>query len=264
MFLRALSPRFRWFVACLALLAVPLALAEDDAADSFYDNIVIVLDASGSMASAFTGNPSQTKMEAAKMAISRVLGQIDASTHVGLLVFSASNVSNEWVHPLGPLTARDNLIQAISVIQPDGGTPLGEYLKKGADRLLQARQEQHGYGTYRLLVVTDGEANDQEEVDLYTPDILARGIVLNVIGVDMESDHTLKQSAHSYKAVDDPSSLARAVQEVFAEVSTAGADSVGADAFQVLDGLPDPFAMALLEALSSGYGNHPIGTSPSR
>ena len=62
---------------------------------------------------------------------------------------------------------------AIDSITSQGGTPLGEYMKQGADALLDARKKQFGYGTYRLLVVTDGEANDAGLVDGYTPDIIS-------------------------------------------------------------------------------------------
>jgi len=92
-----------------------------------------------------------------------------------LLVFSAKGVETDWLYPLGP---RDDakLMQAIDRPQPGGGTPLGAYLKKGTDRLLEERAKQFGYGTFRLLVVTDGEAGDKELVERYTPEVIARGI----------------------------------------------------------------------------------------
>ncbi len=237
-----------------ALLASPAA-----AQQTFYDNVVIVLDASGSMDGMFTDG-SQTKMDAAKQALAAVVKQLPETTHVGLLVFSAANQREDWVYPLGPLDQRE-LLSGVLPLRPDGDTPLGGYIKKGADRLLQARQEQHGYGTYRLLVVTDGEASDPDVMDRFTPEVVARGITLDVIGVDMLSDHTLERMAHSYRGADDPTALVKAVGEVFAEISFSASDAAGGDAFQVLDGLPDEFAMALLDALSTS-GNHPIGTRP--
>jgi hypothetical protein len=83
---------------------------------------------------------------------------------------------------------------------------------------------------------------------------------LDVVGVAMSTDHTLKRKAHSYRSADDPTSLVQAVEEIFAEVSLGGDVHVGEDAFDVLAELPDEFAMVLLESLSSSYGNHPIGT----
>jgi hypothetical protein len=148
---------------------------------------------------------------------------------------------------------------AIDRPYPSGGTPLGEYTKVAADRLLRARDEQHGYGTYRLLVVTDGEATDARKLEKFVPDVVGRGITLDTIGVSMSGDHTLKRMATSYRSADDPESLTKAVQAVLAEVSAAGTDSAGNDAFADIDGLPHEFAMTLLESLSTS-GNHPIGT----
>ena len=119
-----------------------------------YNNVVIVLDASGSMNDVMRGTTVQ-KMKAAKSALIKVIDQIPENTNVGLLVFGSSNVQDDWVYPLGPIN-REMLETAIQLPMPEGRTPLGAYIKKGADRLLDQRKKQFGYGTYRLLVVTDG------------------------------------------------------------------------------------------------------------
>ncbi|MBT3224633.1 MAG: VWA domain-containing protein, partial [Proteobacteria bacterium] len=223
-------------------------------ADEAYDNVVILLDTSCSMDSPMHGG--QSKMDAAKIALKKVIGKLPRSTHVGLLTFEG-----DWVIPLGP---RDdlNLISAVERPYPSGGTPLGQYVKVGADRLLVERDKQHGYGSYRLLVVTDGEASDQRKLDRFVPDVVSRGIVLDTIGVAMDSDHTLQKQSHTYRSADNPDSLIQAVEEVFAEVSFSGSDNVGDDAFAEIDGLPDTFAMTLIEVLSTTYANHPIGQKP--
>ena len=249
-------------LSCLVLPWLLLASAPVVAQDQAYDNVVIVLDASGSMDAQFA-NSQISRMQAAKQALHQVLAQLPDTTHVGLLVFSGARIPDPWVYPLGPLDL-DMLKTALLPVQPDGGTPLGDYIKQGADRLLQERKAQHGYGSYRLLVVTDGEASDQDLVDTYTPDVISRGLTLDVIGVDMQADHTLERSAHSYQGAADPQALVRAVGQVFAEVSFSDGDAAGRDAFGFLDGLPDPFAMALLRYLSEDYGNHPIGDRPGR
>ena len=76
-------------------------------------------------------------------------------------------------------------------------------MKKGADTLLKARKSQYGYGSYRLLVVTDGEASDPGLVERFTPDIISRGIITDVIGVDMNKAHTLATKVHSYRSAND-------------------------------------------------------------
>lgn len=243
-----------------AVLMLFALYGQASAEDITSDNVVIVLDASGSMNDPMGGSRLK-KIDAAKMALKEVLKGIPPSTHVGLLVFSASNVRDPWVYPLA---ARDDqkLFAAIASPQPGGGTPLGTFMKQGADRLLQARKAQFGYGSYRLVIVTDGEANSEPTglVDRHTADIMSRGITVDVIGVNMAGQHTLATRVHSYRRADDPASLKRAVQEVFAEVAKPIDDKTGQDVYQMLLPLPAETAAAMLKALSSS-GDDPIGAA---
>jgi hypothetical protein len=200
-------------------------------------------------------------MDAAKTALKTVIETIPETTQIGLLVFSGHGYVDNWIHPLGPRDDRA-LLLGIFKPMPAGRTPLGAALKVGADRLLQARTAQHGYGSYRLLVVTDGEATDPEILDQYAPDVVSRGLTLDLIGVGMEQDHSLRGIANSYRSADDPTALTEAVREIVAEVDFASSDELEKDVFEVLDGLPDDFAMALLRGLEA-RANHPIGqTAP--
>ena len=244
------------FLRTLFTLLVSWVVSTAALAQGNYDHVVIVLDASGSMTSTF--GDGQSKMAAAKSALKQVLANTSSDTRIGLLVFGKHS---GWAYPLD---RRDDakLNAAIEGMNPSGGTPLGSHLKIAADALLAARAEQHGYGTYRLLVVTDGKAGDQELVKKSTPLLLDRGLGLDVIGVHMKDDHMLKGVAHTYRSADDPRSLTEAVRQVFAEVSVGDGD-VGADAFEVLEGLPDSFALASIEALAMSPAlNHPLDTRP--
>ncbi len=247
-----------WF----GILALLIACASPaNAAEDVHDSVVIVLDASGSMnegmAGMFQGGPR--KMEAAKAALKTVLHQVPASTHIGLLVFP-NDSSSRWTYPLGP---RDDarLIAAIDQIREGGGTPLGEYTKLGADRLLEERARQFGYGSYRLLVVTDGEATDGNLIDRVAPESKQRGLTLDVIGVAMPGNHALAKYAHTYRRADDPKSLESAVREVFAEVASGGDDAAGAEAYAALEGLDPGVAQGMIDAFAK-TGNHPIGERP--
>ena len=238
--------------ALVPVAGVLLAAGPARAATQYYDNVVIVLDASGSMRAEMPGG--KIKMAAAKQALKTVLSKVPPTTHVGLLVLPKGG----WVYPLGP---RDNqkLAKAISKIKPRGKTPLAEHMKMAADRLLEERTRQFGYGGYRLLVVTDGEHTGGEGlIERHTPDIVQRGIVLDVIGVAMESEHALAQYAHSYRRADDPKSLRRAITEVFAEISAKEDGVAGGEIFALLEGLEPEVATQMIEAFSV-MANHPIG-----
>jgi hypothetical protein len=138
---------------------------------------------------------------------------------------------------------------------------LGRYIKIGADRLLEERAKQFGYGTYRLLIVTDGEANDRNLVEQYTPEVLSRGLRMDVIGVAMDRDHTLATKVHTYRRANDANTLKQAIAEVFAEVGGNQAGNVADnDAFELLAPIPVEVASAAINALSQS-GNNPIGES---
>jgi hypothetical protein len=256
--------------AAACLIAGQHASAQDAAdatpaaepAGVYQDNIVIVLDASGSMTETMKRAPGMTRMDAAKQALQQVVASVPDSTNVGLLVFSSRNLPNDWVYPLARVD-RAALARAIQSPEPAGATPLGAYLKKGTDALLAQREKQRGYGTFRLLMVTDGEANDQRLVDAYLPDVLSRGITVDVIGVDMAGDHALATRVNSYRRADDPQALVKAVSDVFAEVGSGPQDAaVSEEQFEIIQGIPDQMASAMLAALTS-TGNHPIGERPS-
>jgi hypothetical protein len=131
-------------------------------------------------------------------------------------------------------------------------------MKAGADALLAKRDKEH-YGSYRLLVVTDGEANDSRKVEQYLPDILARGITVDVIGVDMASAHSLATKVQNYRKADDPASLETAIQQVFAE--TADGSDTSEEDFELAAAFPDDMAMEVITSLTDS-GNHPIGETP--
>jgi hypothetical protein len=111
-------------------------------------------------------------------------------------------------------------------------------------------------------MVTDGEATDQGLVDAFLPDVLSRGVTVDVIGVDMLADHALATRVNSYRRADDPESLVRAVSDVFAEVGAGQQDAaVNEEQFAIIQSIPDSVASAMLAALTS-TGNHPIGEPP--
>ncbi len=234
----------------------PSSPAPDAQSDRLQNNIVVLLDTSGSMGQLMRDS-GLTRMEAAKRALRQVLEQVPESTNVGLLMFSP-RPSNAWAYPLGPANKQE-LLQAVQRPRPYGGTPLGAYLKVAADRLLQQRAAQKGYGTYRLLIVSDGEATDGYLLGSYLPDVLARGITIDVIGVDMLEDHALATQVHSYRRAGSAQQLDEAVQKVFAEVGAQGDDTSSQADFDLIAPLPEDTARVMLTALASS-GNQPIGT----
>ena len=247
------------FILLLSLFIFGLQICS--AADDIHkDNIVVILDASGSMQDKFSGDRTKSKMEAAKAALQEVLAKVPDDTWIGLLVFSGANIRNEWVYPLGEKDTQQ-LIAAINLPQPGGGTPLGKYIRIGANRLLEERAKQYNYGNYRLLIVTDGEASDAAQVEYYTPEILNRQIRVDVIGVDMETDHMLAKVVDSYRRADNPGELVAAVSEILAETGDTVTDADGEDAFEYIAPLSSEIAADLIQRLTTPPSNTAIAVN---
>jgi uncharacterized protein YegL len=246
--------------ALLGMASCAIVMSARAADDVRADNVLVVLDASGSMNEDMPGS-RQAKMAVARSALIEVAGKIPPGTNVGVLVFT-ENLKDDLIYPLGPIDM-DRFTAAVKKPTARGGTPLGAYLKKAADLLLEQREKQHGYGTYRLLVVSDGEATDQDQVDQFLPEILARGIIVEVIGVAMKEDLALATRVHKYRRADRPQELAQELQQVFAEVGSNPNDRVDQSSFDLLAPIPDEMAAAILGAIASPP-NHPIGAPELR
>ena len=231
----------------ISFLFCVLFMLNANAAESSLNHVVIVLDASGSM-NRFMEKYGVNRWRAAQGALKEVMKQVTPDTRIGLLVFGSRNLRSDWAYPLAPLDTQ-KLSEAIDLPIPYGQTPLGAYIKKGGSALLEARNQNQGYGTYRLLVVTDGEANDGDLVDRYVPQVLAHGVTLDVIGVDLANTHTLAKRVSSYKNANDPSALRKAIAQVFAEVTnTKGA--AGAVDFNFLKPIPFKVIDSMIKGLT--------------
>ena len=197
-------------------------------------------------------------MEAAKSAIAAVLKQFKRDTKLGVLLLNGSLSKEHWVIPLEPLSVETST-RSVKALRADGGTPLGDRIREGADALLKMREKQI-FGNYRLLIVTDGEANDARLLAAYLPDVLSRGIIVDAIGVDMKQDHSLATQVHSYRRADDQAALQKAVQEVFAERDDSASGN-SADDFSLLEAIDSGTAKEVINLLAKPNNSAIVGVS---
>jgi len=213
-------------------------------------NVVFVVDASGSMDATFAGDRSITRMDAAKKALAAVLNKLPLNSNVGILAFPYQG----WVYPLAPIN-KSKLNTAITSIRANGGTPLGRFMRDGANELIKLAKQKK-YGVYKLIVVTDGEATD----DAITPltgvgNILSKGILVEAIGVDMDRDHTLATRV-PYRSANNPNELFNAVQAVVAESGSGHSED-----YEIIASLDPQIAMAAVQALTTP-DYLPVGVVP--
>jgi len=198
---------------------IPLDKAVPGISQSVARNFYVVFDGSGSMDERCGEGDQQfsNKLQGAKWAVREFLKKVPDDANLGLYVFD-DNGSREDV-PLGSGN-RQRVLDEIGKIAAGGRTPLGQAIGFGSERLVQQYQKQLGYGEYRLVVVTDGEATD----DLYEGVRRARqyrfAIPIDTIGFCMGSDHALRRYSDSYRMASNSNDLARALEETLAEMDS--------------------------------------------
>lgn len=201
-------------------------------------NLYVIFDGSGSMNdgldSTCKGDKSfRTKLEGAQWALREFIGHVPEDVNLGLYVFDARG-RREFV-PLGPGN-RDAFLAAVRTVRAGEGTPLGEAIKTGVDRLVQQYKQQLGYGEFRLVVVTDGQANGEVPLAEATAYAAKFATPIYTIGLCIGAEHELRKYSVSYRAADSIEELREGLAETLAEPPSF--DATGFDGpKQVDDGL---------------------------
>jgi len=208
------------------VLAVPPVLAQTEAspqaaevgAASLTRNFYFVFDGSGSMGEALnqrcTGDKRfQSRLAGAKWAVEKFMPHVPDAVNLGLWVFDTHGNSERVV--LGPGN-REQFLSAIQKISAGRKTPLTESIAQGVDRLVRQREKQLGYGEFRLIVITDGEATGQP-LPQAVQYARAQRIPIYTIGLCLGEAHQLRQYSVSYRAADSIEALRRGLEEMLAE-----------------------------------------------
>ncbi len=158
------------------------------------------------------------RIRSAKLAAIELVNRVPNDVAMGLYVFD-DNGESERV-PLG-LNNQEAMLKRIGEIEAGDGTPLGSACVQGMKTLVAKRAMQLGYGEFRLIVLTDGEASDS-----LTPftrsmqDLVNKGeaIPLYTIGFQLAGDHALRQWSVFYQNANDVEELRKALAEATAEL----------------------------------------------
>jgi hypothetical protein len=181
-------------------------------------NFYFIVDGSGSMSDSLTkqcrgDKRFSSRLEGAKWAVEQFLPLVPADVNLGLWVFD-TNGNSERV-PLS-LDSRGPFLIAVKKIRAGGKTPLTEAIEQGVNRLVQQREKQLGYGEFRLIVVTDGEATGRP-----LPRAVAyareRRVPIYTIGLCLSADHELRRFSVSYRPADSIEALKLGLEETLAE-----------------------------------------------
>ena len=188
-------------------------------------NFYFVFDGSGSMkdappASAQGDHSFKSKIEGAKWAVNEFMKNVPENVNLGLFVFDAKG--ERQVLPLGP-NNRNEFLSAINAVHAHGGTPLGDAISKGTVALENEYKKQMGYGEYRLIVITDGEAEDN--IDSGIAKAAKYKIPIYTIGFGIGPNHSLRNHSVSYRSADSAKEVENALEEAAAELDVFDAPS---------------------------------------
>lgn len=167
---------------------------------------MIVLDDSGSMGS---------DLEQAKAAVMQSVSLMDPNDRVGVLALNAG-----LVLPISTVEdANIELKNRLAPLRPTGSTPLGPALSAARDFLSEEAARSRSFGTYRIIVTTDGAADDPDRlIEEVKTTVNTTPIQVATIGIGIGRRHVLNAEGNtSYVAVDDVGKLGEALQAVAAE-----------------------------------------------
>jgi len=183
--------------------------------DLLRSNYYVVFDGSGSMSQ--KGCSGDTSKEiAAKNALVEFSRIVPANANLGMLVFDDHGISERT--PLG-INNREQFRLQVRQTYANRGTPLYSSIKMAYNKITQQAKKQLGYGEYHIIIVTDGEADDNENPRKLVDKIISSTpIVIQTIGFCINTRHSLNQPGKTiYKAATDIQSLKQGLKDVLAE-----------------------------------------------
>lgn len=166
----------------------------------------IVLDDSGSMGG---------DIEPAKQAVIEALNAMDQSDRVAVIA-----LNDGMILPFMSVEdAEKELPEPLRRVSSDGSTPLTAAMRTAQMALEAEAARSGGFGTYRILVTTDGRADNGDDLtDLIENIARVTPIQVATIGVGIDDRHVLSRpDLASFVAISDISGLAAALQSAIAE-----------------------------------------------
>lgn len=166
----------------------------------------IVLDDSGSMGA---------DIGPAKVAVVSALEAMNPEDRVAVLALNAGTVL-----PFSSVSdAQSALPDLLRPIPSDGSTPLTRSIREAQGMLEAEAATVRGFGTFRLIVTTDGEADDNNALDAAIETLAASTpIQVTTIGIGISGGHVLRrEDLGSFVDVANVDALAEALQAAVAE-----------------------------------------------
>ncbi len=187
----------------------------EPAANPMADNYLVVFDGSGSMLDRQCSG-ALSKDAVAKEAVKKFAEKLSETDNLGLLAFDHQG----GLSLRAPLRAgaRDPFFLAVDNVRAGGRTPLVKSLVNGYKVLLAQAQAQGGYGSYNLIVITDGASSDGDPSRPARKIVNRSAIRIHVIGFCVDSSHSLNVPGYTtFTTASNPEALYQGLADVLAE-----------------------------------------------
>jgi uncharacterized protein YegL len=192
------------------------------------DNVMVVLDMSGSMAEGNCSGDFYNKSEAAKATLSEWIKSVPDESNLGLITFVNSNTD---VYVDLAIGNREMFMQEVNDFSPEGGTPLYDAVTLAEDELESQAISQNGYGTYKMVVITDGEHSPGQSPNQAVNTILdnpQNPIEIHTIGFCIEDSALNQPGRTEYQSAKNPEQLKEGLDSVLSEATSFdGPESFG-------------------------------------
>lgn len=200
----------------LVVFSVLLSITSSRAAD---ENVIIVLDASGSMWGQIDGKP---KMEIARDVMSEVLSNLDGKANIGVITYGHRTKGDcsdiETIIPVGRVNHR-TYMSVINNLSPKGKTPITNAVRKAAEELRYTENKA------TIVLVSDGLETCEADPCALARELESNGIdfTVHVIGFDLINQDTsslrclAEETGGQYLAADNARELGNAVGTVVAQ-----------------------------------------------
>ncbi|PSV69642.1 vWA domain-containing protein [Photobacterium angustum] len=189
-------------------------------------NYYVIFDGSGSMLDTSCGD-GKRRITVAKDAIGTFFDALPKNSNVGLFVFD-----NNGYREVSPLQKNHaSQLKAITNnVVAGGDTPLGKTLEIASNSLRTQGQKQQGYGEYNIVVLTDGQANNESKMMSVVNKITSETpINIHTIGFCLGNNHMLnQQGVINYQPASNAAELVKSLKSVLAESSSFTSDSFSA------------------------------------
>jgi len=184
-------------------------------------DVMVVLDASGSMWGQIDGKP---KIDIARGVMSKMLGDLGSKANIGVLTYGHREKGKcsdiETIIPVGQVNQKQYM-SVINALSPKGKTPITQAVRMAAEELRFTEKKA------TVVLISDGLETCQADPCALAKDLEKLGVdfTVHVVGFDLKNQDTsslqclARETGGKYLAADNADELGEAIDTVVAQAT---------------------------------------------